>query len=93
MRTAAGIEPVARGARRRLREREPAAVPPVVRTLREAIARQMSPQRLGSAVLGGLGAIALLLTALSVFVLGEAMAASARASWASAPRWARRPPA
>ena len=49
-------------------------MPPVVQTLRQAIARQMSPQRLGSAVLGGLGAIALVLTALSVFVLGDAMA-------------------
>ena len=77
LRTAAGcIEPVEADARRRAdREREPAALPLVVLTLREAIARQMSPQRLGSAVLGGLGAIALLLTALSVFVLGEAMAA------------------
>ncbi|MEO5821047.1 MAG: ABC transporter permease [Vicinamibacteraceae bacterium] len=74
VRAAAGVEPVARAMAEAVREFEPAAVPPVVSTFREAIARQMSPQRLGSAVLGGLGAIALLLTALSVFVLGDAMA-------------------
>ena len=74
VRAAAGVDAVARGMAEVIREIEPAAVPPVVGTLRESIGRQMSPQRLGSAVLGGLGAIALLLTALSVFVLGDAMA-------------------
>jgi hypothetical protein len=74
VRTTGGVEPVARAIAGTIHEIEPAAVPPVVGTLREAIARQMSPQRLGSAVLGGLGALALLLTALSVFVLGDAMA-------------------
>ncbi len=74
VRADAGVDMVARALAGVIREIEPAAVPPVVGTLREAIARQMSPQRLGSAVLGGLGAIALLLTALSVFVLGDATA-------------------
>jgi hypothetical protein len=74
VRTAASVEPAARAIIDAVREREPAAVPPVVRTLRASIARQMSPQRLGSAVLAGLGAVALPLTALSVFVLGDAMA-------------------
>jgi ABC-type antimicrobial peptide transport system permease subunit len=34
----------------------------------------MSPQRFGAAVMGGLGAIALLLTALGMYVLSDAMA-------------------
>jgi predicted permease len=68
------VAPVARAIADVVRALEPSAVPPVVGTLRESIARQMSPQRLGAAVLGGLGTIALLLTALSVFVLGDAMA-------------------
>lgn len=74
VRAARDVDPVARALVEAVREIEPAAVPPVVSTLREAVLRQMSPQRLGSAVRGGLGAIALLLTALSVFVLAEAMA-------------------
>ena len=74
VRAATDVDSVARAMTEAIREIEPAAVPPVVGTLREAIVRQMSPQRLGAAVLGGLGAIALLLAALSVFVLAEAMA-------------------
>jgi putative ABC transport system permease protein len=74
VRAAGGVDPVARALVEAIREIEPAAVPPVVGTLSDAIARQMSPQRLGSAVLGGLGAIAVLLTALSVFVLADAFA-------------------
>jgi putative ABC transport system permease protein len=43
-------------------------------TLRETLERQMGPQRLGSAVLGVLGAIALLLTVLGTYVLADSMA-------------------
>jgi putative ABC transport system permease protein len=43
-------------------------------TLRERINLQMSPQRLGSAVLGALGGIALLLTILGTYVLADSMA-------------------
>jgi len=43
-------------------------------TLEERIGRQMAPQRFAALVLGTLGAIALLLTILGAYVLGESMA-------------------
>jgi predicted permease len=42
-------------------------------TLRERIDRQMGPQRLGSAVLGAFGGIALLLTVLATYLLADSM--------------------
>lgn len=49
------------------------AVPPI-HTLEERIARQMGPQRLGSAVLGILGGIALLLSMLGAYVAADSTA-------------------
>jgi ABC-type antimicrobial peptide transport system permease subunit len=43
-------------------------------TLAQQIERQMGPQRFGRIVLGALGAIALLLTAMGTYVLSESMA-------------------
>ena len=45
-----------------------------VLTMDEQMTRQMGPQRLGAAVLGTLGGLALLLTALGSYVLAESMA-------------------
>jgi putative ABC transport system permease protein len=42
-------------------------------TLDEQIGRQMNPQRFGVYVLGGLGSIALLLTALGTYVIAESL--------------------
>jgi putative ABC transport system permease protein len=43
-------------------------------TMREEIERQMAPQRLGSAVLGILGGVALLLTGVGTYVLADSLA-------------------
>ena len=43
-------------------------------TLEDRIGQQMASQRFGAAVLGALGGIAILLTALGAYVLGESMA-------------------
>lgn len=57
-----------------IKDLDPAVVPAPFLTLSERIARQMGPQQLGLAVLGTLGAIALLLTVLGTYVLAESMA-------------------
>ena len=49
------------------------AVPPLL-TLEERVSRQMGPQRLGSAVLGALGTMALLLTMLGAYVAADTTA-------------------
>ena len=74
IRPAASLDPVAQAVTAALRDIDPTVLPPVVTTLREGIVRQMSPQQLGSAVLGALGVMASILTALSVYVLADAMA-------------------
>ena len=56
------------------RQIDPAVIPPGFGTLRERIEGQMGPQRLGSAVLGVLGIVALFLAALSTYVLADALA-------------------
>jgi hypothetical protein len=56
------------------RQIDPAVIPPGFRTLRERIEGQMGPQRLGSAVLGVLGLVALFLAALSTYVLADTLA-------------------
>ena len=56
------------------RQIDPAVIPPGFGTLRESIEGQMGPQRLGSAVLGVLGIVALFLAALSTYVLADALA-------------------
>lgn len=57
-----------------IKQLDPGLAPGPLLTLRERIDRQMGPQRLGSAVLGTLGGIALLLTILGTYVLAESMA-------------------
>jgi predicted permease len=52
-----------------------AVAPSALLTLEERIGLQMAPQRFGATVLGALGGIALLLTILGTYVLGESMAA------------------
>jgi putative ABC transport system permease protein len=74
VRARADAAAVRREAQQALRALDPAIVPPPMPTLRERLGRQMGPQRLGSAVLGGLGMVALLLTTLSAFVLADAVA-------------------
>ena len=54
---------------------DPAVAPSPVLSLADRIGRQMAPQRFGAMVLGALGGIALLLTILGIYVLGESMAA------------------
>jgi putative ABC transport system permease protein len=56
-----------------IKELEPRIVSVPMSTMREQMGAQMGPQRLGVRVLGGLSAIALLLTALGTFVLAETM--------------------
>jgi putative ABC transport system permease protein len=53
---------------------DPAVAPSPLLTLEERIGRQMAAQRFGALVLGTLGAIAVLLTILGTYVLGESMA-------------------
>ncbi len=53
---------------------DPAVAPGPLLTLEERIGRQMTAQRFGALVLGTLGAIAVLLTVLGTYVLGESMA-------------------
>lgn len=55
---------------------DPVVEPGPIQTIEEQLARQMAPQRLGIFVLGGLGAIAVLLTLLGTYVLAESMAAT-----------------
>jgi putative ABC transport system permease protein len=52
----------------------PAVIPGLMMTLEERIVRQMAPQQFSARILGMLGTIALLLTLLGVYVLGESMA-------------------
>jgi predicted permease len=55
------------------------SIPPVAfRTMEERISAQMGPQKLGATVLGGLGAIAALLTLFGTYVLVESMSALRR---------------
>ena len=56
-----------------VRQIDPRIVPQPFQTIDERIWRQMSPQRLAASVLGGLGAIAALLTLLGTYVLAETM--------------------
>jgi putative ABC transport system permease protein len=53
---------------------DPAVAPSPLLTLEERIGQQMAAQRFGALVLGTLGAIAVLLTILGTYVLGESMA-------------------
>ena len=55
---------------------DPAVVPLPMLTLQEQLGQQLGPQRFGASVLGALGAIAVLLTALGTYVLAETMATS-----------------
>ncbi len=55
---------------------DPAPITAPLMTLDERILSNMVPQRFGAAVLGGLGAIALLLTILGTYVLTESMASA-----------------
>ena len=56
-----------------IKQLEPRIVSVPMSTMREHLGAQMGPQRLGIRVLGGLSAIALLLTALGTYVLAETM--------------------
>lgn len=53
---------------------DPEVKPGPIQTLDDQMAAQMSPQRFGGIVMGALGAIAVLLTVLGVYVLAESMA-------------------
>jgi len=53
---------------------DPSVAPSPLLTLEERIGSQMAAQRFGTVVLGTLGAIAVLLTVLGTYVLGESMA-------------------
>jgi putative ABC transport system permease protein len=53
---------------------DPAVAPAPLLTLEQRIGRQMAAQRFGALVLGALGTIAVLLTILGTYVLGESMA-------------------
>jgi putative ABC transport system permease protein len=57
-----------------IRNVDSAVAPAPLLTLEDQIAQQMAPQRFGATVLGALGAIAILLTILGTYVLGESMA-------------------
>jgi putative ABC transport system permease protein len=57
-----------------IRQLDPAIQAAPLMTMSERIERQMGPQQLGSAVLGTLGLIALLLTILGTYVVAESMA-------------------
>ncbi len=59
-----------------IKQLEPRIVSVPMSTMREQMGAQMGPQRLGIRVLGGLSAIALLLTALGTYVLAETMMTS-----------------
>jgi predicted permease len=74
VRAASDSRTAAREVTRALTGIEPALAPPLFETIDDRLAAQMSPQRFGAAVMGGLGAIALLLTALGMYVLSDAMA-------------------
>jgi putative ABC transport system permease protein len=56
-----------------IKQLEPRIVAVPMSSMRDQMGAQMEPQRLGIRVLGGLSAIALLLTALGTFVLAETM--------------------
>lgn len=53
---------------------DPRVVPSPPATLRDLLARQMSPQQFGAAVLGALASVALILTLLGTYVIAETMA-------------------
>jgi predicted permease len=57
-----------------VRQLDPETVPGPLLTLRQGIERQMGPQLLGSAVLGSLGVVALLLTVLGTYVVADSAA-------------------
>jgi predicted permease len=57
-----------------IKQLDPAVTPSPMLTLRERLGQQMSPQWFGATVLGALGVIAVLLTALGTYVLAETMA-------------------
>jgi predicted permease len=54
-----------------LRSMDPLVLPRPPLTIEESIFKQMNAQRFGAVVLGGLGALALLLTALATYVVAE----------------------
>lgn len=66
------------GARREImsaiKQLDPAVTPSPMLTMQEQLGQQMGPQRFGASVLGALGVIAVLLTALGTYVLAETMA-------------------
>jgi len=61
-----------------LKALEPRILPPAYQTIDDRIRAQMAPQRFGMTVLGALGAIAALLTALGIYVVAESMAVARR---------------
>ena len=61
-----------------LRAHDPALVPRPIQTINQSLLTQMAPQRFGVTVLGGLGAIAALLTMLGAYVLAESMSSGRR---------------
>ena len=75
VRASAGDDGAAREILGAVKAIDPAVAPAPVLSLADRIGRQMAPQRFGATVLGALGAIALLLTILGTYVLGESMAA------------------
>ena len=75
VRVAGDIDPARREIMSAIKTVDPAVAPSPLLTLEERIGRQMASQRFGATVLGALGGIAILLTILGTYVLGESMAA------------------
>jgi predicted permease len=75
-RARADAAPVAAVVAGTINQLDPGVEPGPVLSIEEQLARQMSPQQLGIFVLGGLGAIAVLLTLLGAYVLAESMAST-----------------
>jgi|GEM_PF-1958420 len=61
-----------------IKQLDPAVTPQPLLTIDERLVQQMSPQRFGMVMLGGLGSVAALLTVLGAYVLAESLATSRR---------------
>jgi len=59
-----------------VRDMDPSLLPRTPATIQETILRQMNAQQFGAVVLGGLAALAVVLTALGTYVLAESMTSS-----------------
>ena len=74
VRAANGADDARREILSAMKELDPVVAPTPLRTLEERVLSQMGPQQFGATVLGALGALAVLLTLLGVYVLADSMA-------------------